>query len=72
MGAKKPLATVSAPGLDRGYESPAVALSAAITFATRADSETTVYVRGADDSPYGRVERDALGGLLVYRTADDR
>lgn len=72
MGARRPAATVSAPGLDRGYETPGVALSAAITFATRANVETTIYVRDTDDSPYGRVERDALGGLLIYRTAAAR
>lgn len=67
MGAKRPAATVSGPGVDRGYESPAVALSAAITFAGRARDETTMYVREADGTAYGRVERDDTGSLAIYR-----
>lgn len=67
MGAKAPQATVSGPGIDQGYETPAVALSAAITLAQQADGETTLYVRRSDGSPYGRIERDAGGSVLITR-----
>lgn len=68
MGAKKPAATVSGPGVDRSFASPAVALSAAMTIASRAPGETTLYVRDADGNVYGSVVRAAQGGLTVYRT----
>lgn len=60
--AAKQKATVSGGAVDRAYESAPVALSAAITFASRASEDTTLYVREADGSPYGRVER--LGGEI--------
>lgn len=67
MGARKAAATVSGGGIDRAYEAPSVALSAAITFAGRASDETTFYVRAADGEPYGRVERTEGGTITIYR-----
>lgn len=56
--------TVSGPGVDRnGYQ---VALSAAITFAGRAQSETTLYVRDAAGEAHGRVERAGDGSMKIY------
>jgi hypothetical protein len=59
--------TVSGAGVDLdGFESIAVALSRAITAASRATGETTAYVRDADGNGRGRVERDQDGSILVY------
>jgi hypothetical protein len=58
--------SVTGPNVERdGYVAPVVALSAAITFATRLDAEGTVYVRDAKGEPYGHVERDEDGVLHV-------
>jgi hypothetical protein len=50
--------TVSGGAVDRaGYPSGPVALSAAITLASRLVEDGTLYVRHPDGEPYGRVER---------------
>lgn len=59
--------TVSGPGVDRTYPDAGPALSAAITFATRATEECTFYVRNVNGDIYGRAERDEKGGIFVYR-----
>ena len=69
MGAKTTAATVSGSGIDRGFGSTAIALSAAISIASQQiQREATLYVRDAAGDIYGRVERDAHGDILVYRT----
>lgn len=65
--------TVSGPGVDKPYpDGGGVALSAAITHASRADGEATFYVRTPDGSAYGRVERDEHGGITVHRIGGGR
>lgn len=57
----------SITGGTKGYAEPAVALSAAITFAGRLAEEGTVYVRDAGDAIHGYVERDEDGVLTIRR-----
>ena len=60
--------TVSGPDVDKGYvDGGGVALSGAITFASRATGEVTYYVRTPEGDPFGRVERDADGVIAIYR-----
>lgn len=62
-----PLATVSGPGgVDRPAETPAIGLSAAITYATQHGGPCTFYVRDHTGTAYGRVERDPSGVLMIY------
>lgn len=64
--------TVSGGTIDRnGYESGDVALSAAITFASRERVDRTLYVRDGAGVAYGRVEAED-GRVRVYRTAAAR
>lgn len=65
--------TVSGTHVDRSYPDGGVALSAAITFASRHAGEvpTTFYVRTPEGEPFGRVESDGKH-VLVYRTGRDR
>lgn len=64
--------TVSGPGVDRPYPEGGPALSAAITYASRATGEATFYVRHPDGDLYGRVERAEAGSLQVYRIGGAR
>lgn len=65
--------TVSGPGVDRnGYLSGSVALSAAITLATAASGEATMYVRDGAGEAFGRVERDQDGSLTIIRFGEER
>lgn len=62
--------TVSGPGVDReGLPAPAVALSFAITCASRATEEATYYVRDSLGEACGRAERDEVGIIRIYGQA---
>ncbi len=61
--------TLSGPGVDRTYESAAVALSAAITYAERLRrTPGTFYVRDPSGTVVGRVEHNEHG-TRVYTGA---
>jgi hypothetical protein len=63
---RRPSFSVSGAGEDRSYEVAAVAVSAAITIASRATDETTVYVRDPDGETIAHVERRKDGTILIY------
>lgn len=58
--------TVSGPGIDKGYDTSGVAVSAAVTVASRAKFPVTLYVRDGDGKTVGRVESDGKGTVRVY------
>lgn len=64
-----PAFTVSGPGVDRQTISAGAGASLAITHACRAKAEATFYVRDVGGRTMYRVERDALGMVLTWRTA---
>lgn len=65
--------TVSGPNEDRGgYDSGGIALSAAITFASRATGEATYYARNTDGTIFGHAERDEDGNVFITRVRGDR
>ena len=65
--------SVTGPDIDRnGYETGGIALSAAITFASRASGEATYYARNADGDVFGHAERDEDGTVYITRVKGDR
>jgi hypothetical protein len=59
--------TVSGPEIDKAYETPGIAMSAAITFAEHSKTPVTLYVRDAHGDVLVRVERDEHRRTTVRR-----
>lgn len=53
---------------ERQHEHAGVALSNAITLASRATGAVTAYVRSPADAVVARVERDELGRIVIVST----
>lgn len=65
--------TLSGPGVDRAYpDGGGVALSAAITHASRSEMAATFYVRDPAGEIFGRAERDEHGNVRVFRIGEAR
>lgn len=61
--------SVSGPSTDKRYPTADVALSAAITIASKAADEATFYVRDPHNECKGRVERDRHGHVRIFKAA---